>query len=105
MRFVYKPNNESKAWTTEIVEDDVLPDGFTDVCPPSTPTYKPYFNWETKEWEEHATQEEIILITNQINTEPEPTKIELELEAQKNYITQLESTVLELADLVFMMGV
>ena len=36
---------------------------------------------------------------------PEPTKIELELEAQKNYNMQLESTVLELADLVFMMGV
>ena len=35
----------------------------------------------------------------------EPTKIELELEAQKNYNMQLESTVLELADLVLMMGV
>ena len=105
MRFIYKPNNDTGQWTTEIVEDDVLPDGFTDVCPPSTPTYKPYFNWETNEWEEHATQEEIILITNQINTEPEPTKIELELEAQKNYNMQLESTILELADLVLIMGV
>ena len=34
----------------------------------------------------------------------EPTKIELELEAQKNYNMQLESTVLELADFVLMMG-
>ena len=36
---------------------------------------------------------------------PEPTKIDLEHEAQKNYNMQLESTVLELADLVLMMGV
>ena len=35
----------------------------------------------------------------------EPTKIELELEALKNHNIQLESTILELADLVFMMGV
>ena len=40
-----------------------------------------------------------------VPAKPEPTKIELELEAQKNYNMQLESTVLELADLVFMMGV
>ena len=40
-----------------------------------------------------------------VPSKPEPTKIELELEAQKNYNMQLESTVLELADLVLMMGV
>ena len=40
-----------------------------------------------------------------VPTKPEPTKLELELEAQKNYNMQLESTVLELADLVLMMGV
>ena len=90
MRFVYKPNNESKAWTTEIVEDDVLPDGFTDVCPPSTPTYKPYFNWETKEWEEHATQEEIILITNQINTDP---TLEERLETTETQIVSIKETI------------
>ena len=40
-----------------------------------------------------------------VPTKPEPTKLELELEAQKNYNMQLESMVLELADLVLMMGV
>ena len=40
-----------------------------------------------------------------VPAKPELTKIELELEAQKNYNIQLESTVLELADLVLMMGV
>lgn len=40
-----------------------------------------------------------------VPSKPEPTKIELELEAQKKYNIQLESTVLELADLVLIMGV
>ena len=90
MRFIYKPNNDTGRWTTEIVEDDVLPDGFTDVCPPSTPTYKPYFNWETNEWEEHATQEEIILITNQINTEP---TLEERLATTETQIVTIEETI------------
>ena len=103
MRFIYKPNNDIGQWTTEIVEDDVLPDGFTDIAPPSTPTYKPYFNWETNEWEEHATQEEIILITNQI--EPEPTELEYmmmaiaELDAQRAFDkTESEMAIAELAE-------
>ena len=37
-----------------------------------------------------------------VPAKPEPTKIELELEAQKNYNVYLESTVLELADMVLL---
>ena len=37
-----------------------------------------------------------------VPAKPEPTKIELELEAQKEYNFQLESTVLELADMVLL---
>ena len=90
LRFIYKPNNDTGRWTTEIVEDDVLPDGFTDVCTPSTPTYKPYFNWETKEWEEYATQEEIALITNQIDAEP---TLEERLATTETQIVSIEETI------------
>ena len=41
---------------------------------------------------------------NVVPAKPEPTKIELELEAQKEYNVQLESTVLELADMVLLIS-
>ena len=103
MRFIYKPSNDTGQWSTEIDEDGVLPEGFTDIAPPSTPTYKPYFNWMTNEWEEHATQEEIISITNP--TEPEPTEMEYmmlaiaELDAQREMDkTESEMAIAELAE-------
>jgi len=40
-----------------------------------------------------------------VPAKPEPTKIELELEAQKNYNVYLESTVLELADMVLLSAI
>ena len=103
MRFIYKPNNDTGQWSTEIYEDGVLPEGFTDIAPPSTPTYKPYFNWITNEWEEHATQEEIISITNQPNTEPTEMEYMMlaiaEIDAQRAVDkTESEMAIAELAE-------
>lgn len=60
MRLIYKPDNENFIWSTEILnEDEELPEGFT-VIPPPKLNWRPIFDWETNEWVETATPDEII---------------------------------------------
>ena len=75
MRLIYKPDNENFIWTTEILnEGEELPEGFT-VIPPPKLNWRPMFDWETNEWIETATPDEIVAMEYGVEDVSEVVKL------------------------------
>ena len=78
---IFRVNDDGYGWDEDLsnyVTKDMrltVERPYTLVNPPN-PSYKPFFNWDTEEWEEHATEEEIAEIMSVDDAEDPQETIE-----------------------------